>query len=57
MSKIYSTDEDEGNTDEYKIAIIKKAPGVPGNDKNAGGDDNAKYLSQAMEKQVIIQTS
>jgi hypothetical protein len=55
VSHIYSTDEQKGNADKHKVAIVQKSARIPGNNENAESDNNTKYFSKAMEKEIIIQ--
>jgi hypothetical protein len=55
VDQIQAADEQIGYSDEEKILVVEKLPGVPGNHENGTGHDNAENLDQAVEKKVAVQ--
>lgn len=57
MKKIQTPYKKIGDTNEKKIVVIQKWPGVPGNRENAKGDDNRECFGEIVKKEVIVKAA
>ncbi len=56
MDQVQSADEYVGDAQEEEVTLVYEAPGVPDEHKDAGGHDDAEHLSEAVKKEVTVQT-
>jgi len=54
MKQIYTTNKQVGNAKKEQITIFLDFAGVPGKHENAGRNNNAEYLNQAMKQKEIL---
>jgi hypothetical protein len=56
MDQVESADEEIGDPQKEKIIVLEETARVPGDHKDAAGDDNREYFSEAVKKEIVIKT-
>jgi hypothetical protein len=55
MGEIEEADKEIGYAQEKEVPVVMELAGIPGNDENSEGDDDAEELCQGMEKKKVIE--
>ena len=55
MHEVEKPDEEVGNSQEIEIGISQMFPGIPGDDEDGKGNDDAEDLHQAVEEEIITE--
>jgi hypothetical protein len=55
VKEVYTCNKKIGNSSEKKVIVLQKPPGIPGDQKNPAGYDNAEDLCEAMKEKIAVE--
>jgi hypothetical protein len=56
VGEVQSANKQISDTDEKEVMVVEKSAGVPGDHKDAACNDNGEYFSEAVKKEVTVET-